>query len=112
MGAIAGRLCDLAVVTSDNPRTEAPDQIIRSIVEGVESVCKVRYTPAELARGFNRKGYVVEPDRRRAIRLAIGVSRPGDTLLIAGKGHEPYQIVGQKRLPFNDRQEAAQAMAG
>ena len=112
MGAIAGRLCDLAVVTSDNPRTEAPDQIIQSIVEGVESVCKVRYTPAELADGFNSKGYVVEPDRRQAIRLAIGVSRPGDTILIAGKGHEPYQIVGQKRLPFNDRQEAAQAMAG
>ena len=110
MGAIAA-LSDLAVVTSDNPRTEEPEQIIAEIVEGVTRECRLQYTQAELDRGFRDKGYAVITDRREAIRSAILSSRPGDTVLIAGKGHEPYQIIGMERRPFDDRQEARKALA-
>ncbi|RJQ66293.1 MAG: UDP-N-acetylmuramoyl-L-alanyl-D-glutamate--2,6-diaminopimelate ligase [Desulfobacteraceae bacterium] len=111
MGAIAARLSELAVVTSDNPRTEAPDRIIDQILAGVRAVCQSNYAPAGLSGGFHEKGYVVEPDRRKAIGLALRASRPGDTLLIAGKGHEPYQIIGKDKLPFDDRIVARDALA-
>jgi UDP-N-acetylmuramoyl-L-alanyl-D-glutamate--2,6-diaminopimelate ligase len=112
MGAIAARLSDLALVTSDNPRTEPPDQIIDEIVAGVRQVCDQHYAAETLARSFQGKGYAVVPDRREAIQLSIQVSRPGDTILIAGKGHEPYQVVGRQKLVFDDRQEAQAALAG
>jgi UDP-N-acetylmuramoyl-L-alanyl-D-glutamate--2,6-diaminopimelate ligase len=111
MGAIAARLSDLTVVTSDNPRTEPPERIIAEIVAGVRRNCDRQYAPADLRRGFRAKGYAVIVDRREAIGGGIAASRPGDTLLIAGKGHEPYQIIGHERHPFDDRQEALQAMA-
>jgi UDP-N-acetylmuramoyl-L-alanyl-D-glutamate--2,6-diaminopimelate ligase len=111
MGAIAARLSDLTVVTSDNPRTEPPERIIEEILAGVHRVCDRQYTPADLHHGFGGKGYTVIVDRREAIRGGIAVSRPGDTLLVAGKGHEPYQIIGDEKRPFDDRQEALQAMA-
>jgi UDP-N-acetylmuramyl-tripeptide synthetase len=106
MGAIAARLCDLAVVTSDNPRSEDPLQIIAQILEGARSVCELEYEVKQLADGFSRKGYVVEPDRGKAIRLAVAACRPGDTLLIAGKGHEDYQILADRTIAFDDRQVA------
>ncbi|MCK4729350.1 MAG: UDP-N-acetylmuramoyl-L-alanyl-D-glutamate--2,6-diaminopimelate ligase, partial [Desulfobacterales bacterium] len=59
--------------------------------------------PKELANGFDRPGYTVEPDRRRAIALGLNAARRGDTVLIAGKGHETYQIIGEKTVPFDDR---------
>lgn len=111
MGEIAGRLCDLAIVTSDNPRTEMPMEIISQIIQGTIKVSSHEYTPLELATGFNKKGYVVEQDRRKAIRLGIKVSQPGDIVLIAGKGHEDYQIIGNKTVSFDDRDEARQALS-
>ncbi len=89
MGAIGARLADCSVVTSDNPRSEDPLVIIDEIVAGV---------PGE------RAGTVtVEPDRRRAIRIALEQAGPGDTVVIAGKGHEQGQIIGDQRVAFDDR---------
>ena len=110
MGAIAARMCDLAVVTSDNPRSEPPLQIIEQILVGIRQGGHREYLPAELGYGVLEKGYIVEPDRRTAIRLAIAASRPGDTILIAGKGHETYQILGDQTIAFDDRQEATRAI--
>jgi UDP-N-acetylmuramyl tripeptide synthase len=69
-----------------------------------------RYLPTDLQSGFNEKGYVVEADRQRAIQLGISVSRSGDTVLIAGKGHETYQILGTSTIAFDDREEARKAL--
>ena len=110
MGEIAARLCDLAVVTSDNPRTEEPEAIISQILEGARNAGSRRYSTSDLKNGFSKKGHVVEADRKRAIEMAIAVSRPGDTVLIAGKGHETYQILGTKRIDFDDREEARKAL--
>ncbi len=88
MGAIGARLADRSVITSDNPRSEEPLAIIDEIVTGV---------PDERAGSV-----VVEPDRRHAIRIALTEARPGDTVVIAGKGHEQGQIVGDQRVPFDD----------
>jgi UDP-N-acetylmuramoyl-L-alanyl-D-glutamate--2,6-diaminopimelate ligase len=110
MGEIVAQLCALAVVTSDNPRTEDPAAIIDQILTGVQRVKGRCYSPADLRTGFKDGGYVVEADRRRAIRLAIRASEPGDTVLIAGKGHETYQILGTTTRAFDDREEARKAL--
>jgi len=110
MGEITARLCDLAVVTSDNPRTEEPLTIINQILEGTRKIKRRHYSPAELISGFDEKGYVVEAQRRRAIQLGISVSQTGDTVLIAGKGHETYQILGTSTIAFDDREEAREAL--
>lgn len=110
MGEITARLCDLAVVTSDNPRTEEPMTIINQILEGTRKIKRRHYSPAELISGFDEKGYVVEAQRRRAIQLGISVSQTGDTVLIAGKGHETYQILGTSTIAFDDRKEAREAL--
>jgi UDP-N-acetylmuramyl tripeptide synthase len=110
MGEIAARLCDLAVVTSDNPRSEEPLVIIEQILEGVRQTHGVEYSSLDLKSGFAQKGFVVEPDRRRAIALGIEASRPNDAVLIAGKGHETYQILGDTTIDFDDRQEARRAL--
>ena len=99
MGDIAMKGSDIVVVTSDNPRTEDPPAIIAEIVAGIES----GRGPDELA--------VIE-DRREAIAHAIGVARAGDLVLIAGKGHEDYQITGTTRFHFDDREEARAAVVG
>ena len=110
MGNIVGRLCDLAVVTSDNPRSEDPAAIISQILPGIKRTQGYRYSAGELKTGFDKKGYTVEPDRRHAIELAIKVSRSYDAVLIAGKGHETYQIIGNKTINFDDREEAQKAL--
>jgi UDP-N-acetylmuramoyl-L-alanyl-D-glutamate--2,6-diaminopimelate ligase/murE/murF fusion protein len=110
MGEIAARLCDLAVVTSDNPRTEDPMAIIAQILKGARKANGREYSASGLNGGFEEKGYVVEADRRRAIQLGITVAEPGDTVLIAGKGHETYQIVGTSTIAFDDRQVARKAL--
>jgi len=93
MGAVAGRLADRVFVTSDNPRSEDPARIVE-----------------EVLRGVGRRGARVEIDRRAAIRLAIAEAEAGDTVLIAGKGHEDYQIVGDRRHPFDDVAVAREAL--
>jgi UDP-N-acetylmuramoyl-L-alanyl-D-glutamate--2,6-diaminopimelate ligase len=93
MGRAVARDADLPIVTSDNPRTEDPQSIVDLIVAGVREV--------------RSDGFLVELDRRTAIRAALDAARPGDVVLIAGKGHEDYQIVGKTRHHFDDREEAA-----
>jgi UDP-N-acetylmuramoyl-L-alanyl-D-glutamate--2,6-diaminopimelate ligase len=94
MGAIAARLADQVVVTSDNPRTEDPDAILAEVAAGIPS---------------DQTG-LVEKDRARAISLAIETAGPDDLVLIAGKGHEDYQILGTVKVPFDDRDEAEKAL--
>ncbi len=106
MGEIVGRHAHLAIVTSDNPRTESPDGIIEQIREGIIRTSPRCYRRSDLLQGFKERGYIIEPDRRSAIELGILVSSPGDVVLIAGKGHETYQIIGKKTIPFDDRIEA------
>jgi UDP-N-acetylmuramoyl-L-alanyl-D-glutamate--2,6-diaminopimelate ligase len=104
MGRVASELADQVYITSDNPRTEDPDAIIGEIVAGIE--------PAR------RAAMVVEPDREKAIRRAIRGAAPGGVVLIAGKGHEDYQIVRDPARPgqtimrhFDDREVARSALA-
>jgi UDP-N-acetylmuramoyl-L-alanyl-D-glutamate--2,6-diaminopimelate ligase len=109
MGEIAARGADLAIVTSDNPRTEDPAAIVDMILEGVRRTNAPKLGTGELAAAT--RGYHAEVDRRAAIRLAAAAAAPGDVLLIAGKGHEDYQIVGTTKHHFDDREEAAAALA-
>jgi UDP-N-acetylmuramoyl-L-alanyl-D-glutamate--2,6-diaminopimelate ligase len=108
MGRAAGAASDLVVVTSDNPRTEDPLAIVREIVPGVEEAGLRPLSAAAAARG--ERGYLVEPDRRAAIALAVAAAREGDAVLVAGKGHEEYQLVGAERRRFSDREEASRAL--
>ena len=101
MGRVAAQLSDVVFLTSDNPRTEDPEAILRDIEQGVQGL------PAS-ERGAS---YVV-PDRRAAIRAALLEARPGDVVLIAGKGHEDYQIIGKTRHRFDDREVARELLAG
>ncbi len=100
MGRVAARYSDVVVVTSDNPRTEDPDAIIREILPGVEAGLR--------EAGHGR--YLIHADRRAAIAEAIRLARPGDLVLIAGKGHEDYQIIGKEKHPFDDRVAAHEAI--
>jgi len=110
MGEIAARLSDFSVVTSDNPRTEDPFKILAQVREGIVPLGVREYSLAELADGFDGKGFTVLESRREAIRLAARLAKPGDILLLAGKGHEDYQIIGQTKHHFDDREEAAAAL--
>lgn len=110
MGSTAARWSDLAIVTSDNPRSEDPEAIIADILVGVRPVMEKKYRPADLEKGFSTPGFAVEPDRAAAIQLGIRAARKGDTVLIAGKGHEPYQLLGKQVVPFDDRKKAAEAL--
>jgi UDP-N-acetylmuramoyl-L-alanyl-D-glutamate--2,6-diaminopimelate ligase len=111
MGRVAALGSHLAVVTSDNPRTEDPLKIIEEVERGIRETGRKKYQAGDLSGGWTDSGYLVVPDRREAIRLAIGAARPGDVILIAGKGHEDYQILGGKKVHFDDREEAAMALA-
>ncbi|HET7752785.1 MAG TPA: UDP-N-acetylmuramoyl-L-alanyl-D-glutamate--2,6-diaminopimelate ligase [Anaeromyxobacteraceae bacterium] len=108
MGAAAARLADLVVVTSDNPRTEDAAAIIADILPGVDGAGLGRLDGAGARAGA--AGYVVVPERREAIDLAVAAARPGDAILLAGKGHETYQIVGKEKRHFDDREEARRAL--
>jgi UDP-N-acetylmuramoyl-L-alanyl-D-glutamate--2,6-diaminopimelate ligase len=94
MGTIAARAADIAIVTSDNPRTEDPDRIIEEIEAGMHGVDHLRIS-----------------DRREAIREAVALLRPGDCLLLAGKGHETYQVLGTERVPFDEREIVGEFLA-
>jgi len=110
MGEIAGRFSDVVILTSDNPRKEDPMAIIREIKEGLVKTCP-RERDSLNSLVPDRGEFMVEPDRRKAIRLGIRTARPGDAVLIAGKGHETYQIRGEKTVHFDDREEAAGALS-
>ena len=108
MGQAAALGSDLVIVTSDNPRTEDPLAIIAHIEGGLKDL---GFHPLEVRDiAATRQGYLVVPDRRQAIRLAIEFGEPGDVILLAGKGHETYQILGTRRVHFDDRQEAREAL--
>jgi len=94
MGAVAARLADRIYVTDDNPRTESSRAIIEEIVAGIGG-----------------KAHAVVPDRRAAIERAVREADPGDAVLVAGKGHEAYQLVGRNVLPFDDAEVAREALA-
>ncbi len=101
MGAVAGRLSDLIVITSDNPRSEDPARIIEEIQRGIT---------ADTRRDSEQRLMTIV-DRRDAIAKAIELARPGDLVLIAGKGHEKYQVIGERVLPFDDVAAAGDALA-
>ncbi|MDQ7793953.1 MAG: UDP-N-acetylmuramoyl-L-alanyl-D-glutamate--2,6-diaminopimelate ligase [bacterium] len=96
MGRVAVEGADLVVLTSDNPRSENPAAILEDILAGTG--------PPDPSRLW------VEPDRRQAIRRAVAIARRGDTVVLAGKGHETYQQVGDTKFPFDDREEARRAI--
>ena len=91
MGEIATHLSDFVILTNDNPRSENPRTIIEDILSGIQQT--------------DRRNVEVEEDRVRAIRSGIGMAKPGDIVLVAGKGHENYQIIGAERRHFDDREE-------
>jgi UDP-N-acetylmuramoyl-L-alanyl-D-glutamate--2,6-diaminopimelate ligase len=95
MGRIAAELSHLAIVTSDNPRTENPDAIIDDIEQGMGGMAHLRIT-----------------DRLAAIRTALNEGRAGDTILLAGKGHETYQIIGLEKIDFDEREIVQEAVRG
>jgi UDP-N-acetylmuramoyl-L-alanyl-D-glutamate--2,6-diaminopimelate ligase len=104
MGAVAARLSDLVVLTSDNPRSEDPIRIIEDIARGLEP------TPDPAAPKRETTPVLTSPDRRQAIEQAIRDAEPGDLLVIAGKGHEKYQVIGDRTLPFDDVEVARTAL--
>jgi UDP-N-acetylmuramoyl-L-alanyl-D-glutamate--2,6-diaminopimelate ligase len=108
MGRAAGEAADLVVLTSDNPRTEDPGAILDAIAPGVAAAGLRRLDAAEAGAGA--RGWLAVPDRREAIALAVAAARPGDAVLVAGKGHEDVQIVGTERRPLDDREEARRAL--
>jgi UDP-N-acetylmuramoyl-L-alanyl-D-glutamate--2,6-diaminopimelate ligase len=108
MGLVAGESSDLVFITSDNPRSEKPLSIMRQIEKGVQESGLTKI--AESVDHFHeRAGYIMEADRRLAIRRAVSVADEKDLVLIAGKGHEDYQIVGVDKRHFDDKEEAALA---
>ena len=111
MGKASGRFSDFSILTSDNPRTEEPEKILEEIEKGIREVQPRMWNPAKLNGTFDGTGYTIEPDRRRAIFLGIRIAKPGDTVLIAGKGHETYQLIGGETLDFDDRVEAKKVLA-
>ena len=100
MGEISSRLADLTVITSDNPRTEDAKDILQDVIAGI---------PRRSIQNGHRRVYV-EEDRGKAIRLALTMARPGDVVLIAGKGHETYQVIGETKHHFDDREEVLKAV--
>jgi UDP-N-acetylmuramoyl-L-alanyl-D-glutamate--2,6-diaminopimelate ligase len=99
MGAIAARYADYIVVTSDNPRTEESHAILQDIAAGL------------IADNVDASRYVLKVDRRAAISCALQQAQEGDVVLIAGKGHEDYQIIGTTRTSFDDRLVAREILA-
>ena len=100
------RLSDRVIATSDNPRTEDPESILRDVEAGLTALRRVEPDALDESDG----AYSVIVDRRQAIRRAVSLARPQDTVVLAGKGHEDYQIIGREKLPFDDREEALRAL--
>lgn len=103
MGQIACTHSDIAIATSDNPRTEHPDSIINDILEGIADFDAI--TENELLLNPFKKGYLVEANRKKALKKAVFLSKPGDIIIAAGKGHETYQITNSGTIHFDDKEE-------
>jgi UDP-N-acetylmuramoyl-L-alanyl-D-glutamate--2,6-diaminopimelate ligase len=101
MAKVVEQLTDFVIVTSDNPRTEKPQAIIDEIIAGFERT----------THHARRTTKIIEPDRRKAIELAIKTAKKNDIVLIAGKGHENYQIIGKQKFPFSDKTIARECLA-
>jgi UDP-N-acetylmuramoyl-L-alanyl-D-glutamate--2,6-diaminopimelate ligase len=99
---------DLCIITSDNPRSEDPLRIAEEVEDGAKQTGAARMEPSDLVAAT--RGYCVLVDRREAIRCAIAAARPGDTVILAGKGHETHQVIGTRRTHFDDREEARAAI--
>jgi UDP-N-acetylmuramoyl-L-alanyl-D-glutamate--2,6-diaminopimelate ligase len=108
MGAVAARLSDMVIITSDNPRSENPDAIIEDVKRGIVLPAD-RIAPN--GHGPKATPYLAIADRRLAIERAVREASPGDLVLVAGKGHEKYQVIGSKTLPFDDVEVARAALA-
>jgi UDP-N-acetylmuramoyl-L-alanyl-D-glutamate--2,6-diaminopimelate ligase len=106
MAEAVARWSDRAIATSDNPRSEDPQRILDDVVAGLRGLRRVEAAALDAAGG----SFTCLVDRREAIALAVSLARPDDTVVIAGKGHEDYQIIGRERLPFDDRLEARRAL--
>ncbi len=109
MGEAAAKRADAVIITSDNPRTESPEEIAKPIERGVRAGGLRELDLGAIARGD--RGYTVELERERAIEAAVLEALPGDVVVIAGKGHEDYQIIGTEKRHFDDREEARRALA-
>lgn len=109
MGRIAAQFSQIVIITSDNPRDEDPLEIIRQIEEGLKNSPLRKVAPESILSNPGIGGYLTVPDRRAAIRVASRLAQPGDAVLIAGKGHEDYQIIKGNILPFDDHLEAKYA---
>lgn len=110
MGEAATSYSDLTIITSDNPRLEDPLAIIAEIEAGIDSGRVQKTAPDKLQLKNGTYGYTVIPERRKAIEEAMNTAQSGDIVLIAGKGHEDYQILGTEKLPFDDRVVVAQTL--
>jgi UDP-N-acetylmuramoyl-L-alanyl-D-glutamate--2,6-diaminopimelate ligase len=101
---------DLAIATSDNPRTEDPSQILTDVEAGLRDLERVE-ADVLFSRDAEPAGrYAVLVDRRQAINLALAEATASDTVVLAGKGHEDYQIIGHEKFPVDDREEARRAL--
>ncbi len=110
MGNIAATLSDLAIITSDNPRSENPELIIRDVLTGIDSAEHCRLSRELLETPEAKTGFHVEADRRTALETAVKASRPDDIIVAAGKGHETYQILKTGTIDFDDRKILEQAL--
>ncbi len=110
MGKAATDFSDLTIVTSDNPRLEDPLAIITEIESGIDQNKVKKLTADQLEINNTIHSYVIIPERKKAIEKAINIAQKGDIILIAGKGHEDYQILGTNKTPFDDRVVARQAL--
>ncbi|GAB6142615.1 UDP-N-acetylmuramoyl-L-alanyl-D-glutamate--2,6-diaminopimelate ligase [Desulfocicer niacini] len=114
MGNIAATYSDIALVTSDNPRTEPPEEIIKDILTGITSSAHSHEKVTWLSRltdlGSSVPPILVEPDRKKALQAAVELSRSGDIILAAGKGHETYQVTARGIIDFDDRLILQQAI--
>jgi len=110
MASVAEQWADSVIVTSDNPRTEKPDDIINEIVAGFEKGPAIPRTQLRATNDERRATKIIEPDRRKAIELAIETADKDDIVLIAGKGHETYQIIGTQKSDFSDKDIAQECL--
>lgn len=94
MAEIAEKYSDLTVATSDNPRTEDPEEILKDVV-----------------KGFKKENHIIEVDRKKAVAIAVQNAKKDDIIVIAGKGHETYQIIGREKIHFDDREVVQEALA-